>query len=152
MSKIRELAVIGTVMIIGVLSGALYVHAIGAQPTIVVGDGQQVDTEKRLDLLNQAIEMVLSNPRTSKLSNITGVKIFSSMYTIFQVEFDHNDTEHAGASYITTTWDGKYRAEVTLRYPDDTGYDIHVNITDGVIGDPVKAVWEDGGKIFKQLP
>ena len=150
MRKLRELTLIGAIMAVGVLAG-LYVHASGSQYIISVSDWGLKTPEERVALENQAIDLALSDSRVSKLANVTGVRILSTFYTNFSLVFNKNDTLSPGASYITTTWDGKYRALVTIQYKDDTGYGVDVNITDKVVGAPVKAVWEDGGKVFKLL-
>lgn len=148
MGKMREYALIGVIMIVGVLAGAVYVHAVGGQPKLTLSDGMPKTQEERLALENQAIELALADPRIKPLANVTGVKIFSTFGMCFKIIFDNNVTQTGN---FKLDWDQKYRALVTIRYPDDTGYGVDVNITDKVVGEPKQAVWEEG-KYFKYLP
>ena len=150
MSKMREYALIGVIMIVGVLAGAVYVHAVGGQPKLTLSDGQPKTQEERIALENQAIELALADSRIKQLANVSGVKIFSTFYMQFKIVYTNETTEGPGwIKDFKIDWDGKYRALVTIRYPDDTGYGVDVNITDKVVGEPKQAVW---GKYFKYLP
>jgi hypothetical protein len=146
----REYALIGVIMIVGVLAGAVYVHAVGGQPKLTLSDGQPKTQEERIALENQAIELALADSRIKQLANVSGVKIFSTFYMQFKIVYTNETTEGPGwIKDFKIDWDGKYRALVTIRYPDDTGYGVDVNITDKVVGEPKQAVW---GKYFKYLP
>ena len=152
LGKMREYALIGVIMIVGVLAGAVYVHAVGGQPKLTLSDGQPKTQEERIALENQAIELALADSRIKQLANVSGVKIFSTSYMQVKIVYTNETTEGPGwVKDFKIDWDGKYRALVTIRYPDDTGYSIQVNITDRVIDEPKRAVWEEG-KYFIYLP
>ena len=149
MGKMREYALIGVIMIVGVLAGAVYVHAVGGQAKLTLSDGMPKTQEERLALENQAIELALADPKIKPLTDVTGVKIFSTFYMNFKIVVTNETTEGPGKD-LKIVWDGKYTALVTIRYLDDTGYGVDVNITDKVVGEPKQAVWEEG-KYFKYL-
>lgn len=149
MGKSHELVLIGIVMVVGILAGTLYVHAAGTQPRLSLSDGALKTPEERVAMENRAIDIALSDPRVGKLANVTGARIFSGFYMNFQVFWDNNVTQTGGYGM---DWDQKYRAFVTIRYPDDTGYGIHVNITDGIVDEPVKALWKNDGRDFYLIP
>ena len=148
MGKMRENALIGVIMIVGVLAGAVYVHAVGGQPKLTLSDGMLKTQEKRLALENQAIELALADSRIKTLADVSGAKINATLGMNYKISFDDNSTR---TGYYTLEWDGKYRALVTIKYPDNTGYGVDVNITDKLVGEPKRAVWEEG-KYFKYLP
>ncbi len=139
MTKIREYALIAVIMIMGVLAGAVYVHAVGGQQQLTLSEGQPKTQDERIALENQAIELALGDPRIKPLANVSGVKIFSVFTMHFQVIWDNNVTQ-SGKDVVD--WDQKYRATVWMRYPDNTGYSVDVNITDKLVGDPQHVVWE----------
>jgi hypothetical protein len=145
----REYALIGVIMIVGVLAGAVYIHAVGGQPKLTLSDGMPKTQEERPALENQAIELALADSRIKQLANVSSIKIFSTFYMNFKIVYTNETTEGPGKD-LKIDWDGKYRALVTIRYPDDTGYGVDVNITDKVVGEPKQAVWEEG-KYFKYL-
>ena len=137
MGKLREMAFIGAIMIVGVLAGTLYVRMVGGQPIISLNNGALKTPEERIALENKAIQIALSDPKISKLANVTGVKIFSTFYTYLRIIFDNNSTRDGSKGQnATATWDGKYRAVVTIMYPDGTTYHVDVNITDHIVEAP----------------
>ena len=101
--------------------------------------------EERKALEEEALEIALSDPRVKPLVEGKESKISASFKMTYTLRFVDNKTETYYAQ-----WDGKYRASVYIRYPDDTGYGFEVNITDKVAEEPRKAVWEDG-EHFKYL-
>ena len=137
-TKIREYALIGAIMIIGVLAGTVYVHAVGGQQILTLSEGAPKTAEERIALENQAIELALTDPKIQPLANVSGVKIFSVFTMHFQVIWDNNVTQ-SGKDVVD--WDQKYRATVWMRYPDNTGYSVDVNITDKLVGEPKLVVW-----------
>ncbi len=56
----------------------------------------------------------------------------------FQIIFDNNVTQ---SGKNTVDWDQIYRATVWIRYTDNSGYSVDVNITDKLVGEPVHVVW-----------
>jgi hypothetical protein len=150
--RLREYTLIGAMMVLGVILGTVYVQAAGGQATLTLSDGEPKSAEDRMALENEAIEIALSDPRVKPLTEGKTVRIFSTFYMTFHVEFiEKVPWGSAWRETFQYVWDGKYRALVTLRYPDDTGYGVDVNITDRVVGEPQRAVWEEG-KYYKLLP
>jgi len=147
MGRIRETALVGAIMIVGILAGVLYVHTVGGQTRLSLSDGLLKTPEERIAMENQAIEIALSDPRVKPLVEGKEVRILSSFYIIGKlIPVYENGTVGDGGT------DGKYRAQVHLIYPDNTGYVIDVNITDKAVGEPLRGILEDGGKIFKLIP
>jgi hypothetical protein len=146
MGKMREYVLIGVIMIIGVLAGTVYVHAVGGQRQLTLSEGQPETVEERVSLENQAIELALADPRIKPLANVSGIKIFSVFYMNFQIIWDNNVTQ---PGKYNLDWDQKYRATVWIRYPDDTGYSVDVNITDKLVGEPKHVVWEGNDVYLK---
>ena len=146
MNKIREYVLIGAIMIVGVLAGTVYVHAVGGQQYLTLIEGSPKTVEDRVALENQATELALADPRIQSLANVSGVRIFAVFTMNFQVIWDQvtingvlvNVTQ---SGKYTLDWDQKYRATVWIRYPDNTGYGVDVNITDKLVGDPKPVVW-----------
>ena len=147
MGKMRENALIGVIMIVGVLAGAVYVHAVGGQTTLTLSAYEIKIVVHSQALENQAIELALADSRIKTLADVSGAKINATLGMI-KISFDSNSTR---TGYCTVEWDGKYRALVTIKYPDNTGYGVDVNVTDKLVGEPKRAVWEEG-KYFKYLP
>jgi hypothetical protein len=142
----REYALIGAIMIMGVLAGTVYVYAVGGQQYLTLNEGAPKTAEERIALENQAIELALADPRIQSLTNVSGVKIFSVFTMHFQVIWDNNVTQ---SGKDTVDWDQKYRATVWIRYPDNTGYSVDVNITDKLVGEPTHVVWEGNDVYLK---
>ena len=150
MHRLREYTLIGAMMVLGVILGAVYVHAAGGQATLTLSEGTPKTVEDRMALENEAIEIALSNPRVKPLTEGKTVRIFSTFYMTFHAVFDNETLSPVKGKLFHYEWDQKYRALVTIRYTDDTGYGIDVNITDKVVGEPQRAIWEEG-KYFKYL-
>jgi len=152
LGKMRENALIGVIMIVGVLAGAVYVHAVGGQPKLTLSDGYPETQEERMALENEAIQIALSDPRVKPLTDGREVRIFSTYYTQGKIIYTNETTEGPGwVKDFKFDWDGKYRAVVTIRYPDNTGYSIQVNITDKMVEEPKRVIWVEG-HFFKYLP
>lgn len=145
-NKMKEYALIGAVMIIGVLAGTVYVHAVGSQQYLTLIEGAPKTAGERIALENQAIELALADPRIQPLANVSGVKIFSVFTMHFQIIFDNNVTQ---SGKDTVDWDQKYRATVWIRYTDNSGYSVDVNITDKLVGEPVHVVWKGNDVYLK---
>jgi hypothetical protein len=146
MGKTREGLLIGAIMILGVLAGTVYVHAVGGQQSLTLSEGEPKTAEERVALENQAIELALADPRIQPLANVSGVKIFSVFHMNFQVVFDNNATQ---SGKFNASWDQKYRATVWIRYTDNSGYSVDVNITDKLVEEPVHVVWEGNDVYLK---
>lgn len=146
MGKTREGLLIGVIMIIGVLAGTVYVYAVGGQQSLTLSEGEPKTTEERVALENQAIELALADPRIQPLADVSGVKIFSVFHIDYQIVFDNNATQ---SGTFNAVWDQKYRATVWIRYPDNTGYNVEVNITDKLVGEPDHVVWEGNDVYLK---
>ncbi len=148
MEKTRLYAIIGVIMIAGVLAGAVYASRVGGQVTVLnASDGiPGPSVDERVALENEAIQIALDDPRVKPLVEGKEVIIQAVFKTHFQLKFVDNSTETFYAQ-----WDGKYRTNVYLRYPDNTGYSIEVNITDKIVDEPRAVIWGDGG-IFKFAP
>lgn len=149
LNRLREYSTIGALMILGVLLGSAYVSAAGGQHTLTLSEGSPLTVEDRVAFENEAIEIALSDPRIKALTEGKTAMIFSSFYRTFHV-VDDNATNSFGCRRFHFEWDQKYRALVTIRYPDDTGYGVGINITDREVGEPRRAIWEEG-KYFKYL-
>jgi hypothetical protein len=150
MHRLREYTLIGTMMVLGVILGTAYVHTAGGQATLTLSEGTPHTVEDRVALENEAIEIALSDPRLKPLTEGKTVRIFSTFYMTFHVVFDNETLSPVKGKLFHYEWDQKYRALVTIRYTDDTGYGIDVNITDKAVGEPQRAIWEEG-KYFKYL-
>jgi hypothetical protein len=141
MSTTRHYALIGTMIILGVLAGVVYASKVDTRPEVLtVGDPILRTVEERAAYENEAIEIALADPRVKPLVEGREVTIRAVFGTLFEFKFYENSTDRYFAQ-----WDGKYRASVYLRYPDDTGYGIEVNITDLIVGEPRKVVWGEKG-------
>jgi len=151
MQRLREYTLIGAVIILGVILGTVYVQAAGDQATLTLSEGEPKSETERIALENEAIEIALADPRVKLLVEGKTVKIFSTFYMKFQVVFDNETLCPIECSLFHLEWDQKYRAFVSIRYADDTGYGIDVNITDKIVNEPQRAVWKEG-KYFKLLP
>ncbi len=139
-------------MVLGVILGAAYVRAAGDQTTLTLSEGTPHTVEDRVALENEAIEIALSDPRVKPLVEGKEVKIFSTYYTQGKLVYTNETTEGPGwIKDFEFAWDGKYRALVTIRYPDDTGYSIHVDITGRMVEEPRKAYWK-GGNFYLLTP
>lgn len=147
MSNIRLYALIGAIMIVGVLAGVVYASNVGGQATILkLSDGEPKSVEERIAFENEAIQIAIADPRVKPLVEGREVIIQAVFHMNFQLKFVDNSTETFYAQ-----WDGKHRASVHIRYPDDTGYWIEVNITDKIVDEPRGVVWGDRGT-FKFVP
>ncbi len=148
LDKVRNYALIGVVVILGVLAGAVYASKVGREVTVLnMREGLPDSAEARLALENEAIEIALADPRVKPLTEGKEFTVSALLKLQFSLKFVDNQTETYYAQ-----WDGKNRALVIIRYPDDTGYAFDVNITDRLVGEPRRVAWEDGGKSFKYLP
>ena len=141
MHRLREYTLIGAIMVLGVILGTVYVHAAGSQPKLTLSEGTPHTVEERVALENEAVEIALSDPRVRTLTEGKTVRIFSVFYMNFHIVYD-NVTNPAEGKPFYVEWDQKYRAQVTIRYPDGSGYRVDVNITDKAVGEPQRAVWE----------
>ena len=144
----REYAIIGIAVILSVLTGAVYASQVGGQFTVInVSEGMPDTVEERAALEKEAIEIALADPRIKPLTEGKEARILSTLKPLhFTLKYVDNKTETYYAQ-----WDGKNSALVTIRYPDDTGYGFEVNITDRVVGEPRRAIWEEG-KYFRYEP
>ncbi len=148
LDKVRDYALIGVVVILGVLAGAVYASKVGGEVTVLnMREGLPDSAEARLALENEAIEIALADPRVKPLTEGKEFTVSALLKVQFSLKFVENKTETYYAQ-----WDGKNRAVVTIRYPDDTGYTFDVNITDRLVEEPRRVAWEDGRKSFKYLP
>ena len=152
MHRLREYTFIGAMMVLGVILGMVYVNAAGSQATLTVSEGEVTSVEERIALENEAIQIALVDPRVKPLVEGKEVKIFSTYYTQGRLVYTNETTEGPGwIKDFEFAWDGKYRALVTIRYPDDTGYSIHVDITGRMVEEPRKAYWK-GGNFYVLTP
>lgn len=143
MHRLREYTLIGAMMVLGVILGIMYVHAAGGQATLTLSDGEPKSVEERVALENEAIQIALADPRVKPLVDGKEVRIFSTLYTQGKLVYTNETMEGPGwIKDFKFDWDGKYRALITIRYPDDTGYGINVNITDRMVEEPKKAYWK----------
>jgi hypothetical protein len=143
MHRLREYTLIGAVMVLGVILGTVYVHAAGSQVTLTLSEGELTSVEERVAQENKAIQIALADPRVKPLVEGKEVRIFSTFYTQGKLVYTNETTEEPGwIKDFKFGWDGKYRALVTIRYLDDTGYSIHVDITDRVVEEPRKVYWK----------
>jgi len=150
--RLREYTLIGAMMVLGVILGTVYVYAAGGQATVTLSDGELKISELKVFLegeaieneviKNEAIQIALADSRVKPLVEGKEVRIFSNLYIRGKVVYTNETTEGPGwVKDIRFDWDGKHRALVTLRYPDNTGYSINVNITDRIVEDPRKGYW-----------
>ena len=148
MKNLREYSLIGALMVLGAVLGVVYASTYGPGTSLTLAD-TPITVEDRMAFENMAIEIALSDPRVKELTEGKTVMIFASFYRTFHA-VDDNVTTQDGGKLFHFEWDQKYRALVTIRYDDDTGYGVYINITDEEVGEPWRAVWEDG-KYFKQV-
>jgi hypothetical protein len=142
MHRLREYTLIGAMMVLGVILGTVYVHTAGGQTTLTLREGTPKTVEDRTALENEAIEIALSDPRVKPLTEGKTVRIFSTFYMTFHAVFDNETLSPVKGKLFHYEWDQKYRALVTIRYTDDTGYSIHVDITDKIVEEPRKVYWK----------
>ncbi len=102
----------------------------------------QDSVDDRIALENMAIEIALADPRVKPLFEGKECTIQAFYKKTFQLKFVDNNTETFYAQ-----WDGQDRASVQIRYPDNNGYWIEVNITNRIVDEPRKVVWEDKGTL-----
>ena len=117
---------------LGLGLGTIYVLVAGGGEIQVmkgefVGDGLPTTDDERERLEAQAIEVALGDERVKELIEGRQYELESTFYSTWQMETVSKDP---GVETFKFVWDGKLRAMVTIVYEDDSGYFIHVNITD----------------------
>jgi 3-isopropylmalate dehydratase small subunit len=147
-NNLRKFIPVIAVIAIGIATGLVYVHALDGQKTYQFFEVNIKPTERNQTLEKQAIALALADSRIKPLANVSGAQISATVGQNYQIIFDNNSTKTGNCTAI---WDGKYTALVTIKYPDNSGYGVEVNITDKIVGDPKKGVWDEGN-YFKYLP
>jgi len=166
MWNMRQLALVGAIMTVGIVTGALYTSMTDVKQTLTISDGKPT-VEDKLAMANRAIEMVKADPKTAAITNVGGAIFYSKVsestqYNIVLVNGTQGSSHGTNVvisgntfliEHVDTSKDNtSYSAFVTIRYPDDSGYAITVNLSEGIVEEAKKAVWENDGKVFRLMP